>query len=65
MLVFLEHSVIVDSVLTTNPGFIKIRNKIMFFDVGMDDLTDKIDFVVCLGGDSTVLYTSRLFQVYK
>ena len=27
-----------------------------------DDLTDKIDFIVCLGGDGTLLYASSLFQ---
>ena len=26
-------------------------------------LTDKIDFIVCLGGDGTLLYASSLFQV--
>lgn len=29
---------------------------------GRDDLTDKIDFIVCLGGDGTLLYASLLFQ---
>ena len=28
-----------------------------------DDLTDKIDFIICLGGDGTLLYASSLFQV--
>ena len=28
-----------------------------------DDLTDKIDFILCLGGDGTLLYASSLFQV--
>ena len=34
----------------------------MFF-VGEDDLTDKIDLIICLGGDGTLLYASSLFQV--
>ena len=28
-----------------------------------DDLTDKIDLIICLGGDGTLLYASSLFQV--
>jgi NAD+ kinase len=27
-----------------------------------DDLSNKIDFIVCLGGDGTLLYASSLFQ---
>ncbi len=34
----------------------------MTFREGKDDLTDKIDFIVCLGGDGTLLYASSLFQ---
>ena len=34
----------------------------MTFSEGKDDLTDKIDFIVCLGGDGTLLYASSLFQ---
>ena len=34
----------------------------MTFQEGEDDLTDKIDFIVCLGGDGTLLYASSLFQ---
>lgn len=32
------------------------------FRDGKDDLTDKIDFIICLGGDGTLLYASLLFQ---
>lgn len=28
-----------------------------------DQLDDKIDFVICLGGDGTLLHASSLFQV--
>ena len=34
----------------------------MTFNEQKDDLTDKIDFVVCLGGDGTLLHASSLFQ---
>lgn len=32
------------------------------FRDGRDDLTDRIDFIICLGGDGTLLYASLLFQ---
>merc|ERR1719328_758914 len=52
-----------DALLTQNPAFTPhIRDKLMTFTEGKDDLTDKIDFIVCLGGDGTLLYASSLFQ---
>ena len=42
--------------------FLCFNNKYMFCLLGKDDLTDKIDFIVCLGGDGTLLYASSLFQ---
>ena len=30
-----------------------------------DQLDDKIDFIMCLGGDGTLLHASSLFQVSK
>ena len=37
---------------------------VMFvFILGVDDLEDKVDFIICLGGDGTLLYASSLFQV--
>ena len=51
-----------DPVLTRNPEFGHIQDKPMTFNETKDDLTDKIDFRVCLGGDGTLLYASSLFQ---
>jgi len=62
MVVFVESAVMDDPVLTRNPEFGHIQDKLMTFDEKKDDLTDKIDFVVCLGGDGTLLYASSLFQ---
>ena len=39
-----------------------LQEKLMTFREGQDDLTDKIDFIICLGGDGTLLYASSLFQ---
>lgn len=62
MVVFVESAVMEDSLLLTNPSFLTIKDKLMTFRDGKDDLTDKIDFIVCLGGDGTLLYASLLFQ---
>merc|ERR1712183_128633 len=62
MVVFVEPAVMDDTVLTRNPEFGHIQEKLMTFNEQKDDLTDKIDFVVCLGGDGTLLYASSLFQ---
>jgi len=62
MVVFVESAVMDDPVLTRNPEFGHIQEKLMTFDEKKDDLTDKIDFCVCLGGDGTLLYASSLFQ---
>jgi NAD+ kinase len=63
MIVFVEHSVMEDTMLSSNSGFMEIREKLNSFQDGKDDLTDKIDFIICLGGDGTLLYASLLFQV--
>ena len=63
MVVFVEHSVLDDPCLNNHPGFNMTRDKLMSFREGKDDLTDKIDFIICLGGDGTLLYASSLFQV--
>lgn len=31
--------------------------------VDYDDISNQIDFIICLGGDGTLLYASSLFQV--
>merc|ERR1711988_1723248 len=50
-----------DQLLTDNPAFTHVQHKLKTF-TERDDLTDKIDFIVCLGGDGTLLYASSLFQ---
>ena len=62
MVVFVESAIMGDPVLTRNPEFGHIQEKLMTFNETKDDLTDKIDFCVCLGGDGTLLYASSLFQ---
>merc|ERR1712165_59377 len=63
MVVFVEEAIMDDPLLTNNPAFTPhLKDKLMTFTEGKDDLTDKIDFIVCLGGDGTLLYASSLFQ---
>ncbi|XP_066907977.1 NAD kinase isoform X9 [Halyomorpha halys] len=62
MVVFVEQSVMEDTLLLNNSEFGLIKEKLMTFRDGKDDLTDKIDFIICLGGDGTLLYASLLFQ---
>merc|ERR1719383_1453685 len=62
MVVWVESAVMDDPLLVQNPGFGNIKDRLMTFSENKDDLTDKIDFVVCLGGDGTLLYASSLFQ---
>jgi NAD+ kinase len=63
MVVFVENSVMDEQLLLANSSFQSVKDKLMTFQDSKDDLTDKIDFIVCLGGDGTLLYASLLFQV--
>ncbi|GFV57225.1 hypothetical protein TNCV_346511 [Trichonephila clavipes] len=62
MLVFVEASVLDENYLLLNPSYPSIKDKLCTFKEGRDDLTDKIDFIICMGGDGTLLYASSLFQ---
>lgn len=62
MVVFVEAAVMEDAHLDQYASFLNIKDKLMTFRDGKDDLTDKIDFIICLGGDGTLLYASHLFQ---
>ena len=63
MTVFIETSVLEDVHLKNNPLFLSIKDNVRTFRDGKENLTDKVDFIVCLGGDGTLLYASSLFQV--
>lgn len=39
-----------------------LETKLQTFEEGIDDLTGKIDMIICLGGDGTLLYASNFFQ---
>ncbi|XP_072944758.1 NAD kinase-like isoform X2 [Epargyreus clarus] len=62
MVVFVEAAVLDDTLLAEYGDFTSVRERLMTFRAGTDDLTDKIDFIICLGGDGTLLHASSLFQ---
>ncbi|XP_055319129.1 NAD kinase-like isoform X2 [Sitodiplosis mosellana] len=62
MVVWVEAAILDDEALLRDKKFQKIKDKLVTFKDGRDDLTDRIDFIVCLGGDGTLLYASLLFQ---
>lgn len=62
MVVFVEDAVLDDPFLKNNKAFLDFKEKLCTFKEGIDELTDRIDFIICLGGDGTLLYASSLFQ---
>ncbi|XP_070509586.1 NAD kinase-like isoform X3 [Chironomus tepperi] len=62
MVVWVESAVLDDPLLIQDKKFQNIKDKLVTFKDGRDDLTDRIDFIICLGGDGTLLYASLLFQ---
>ncbi|RUS79007.1 hypothetical protein EGW08_013218 [Elysia chlorotica] len=63
MLVYVEQKALAETRLPDDKDFAKVQHKLRPFKQGVDDLTDKVDFIICLGGDGTLLYVSSLFQV--
>ena len=60
MIVFVEPAVLQDLSLRSNLTFSSVIEKLCTFKA---DSPDKVDFIICLGGDGTLLYASSLFQV--
>lgn len=60
--VYVEKKVVEDGALAKDEEFNEIRNQLCTFREGYDDISDRIDLIICLGGDGTLLYASSLFQ---
>uniref|UniRef100_UPI00398F3062 NAD kinase-like isoform X1 n=1 Tax=Pristiophorus japonicus TaxID=55135 RepID=UPI00398F3062 len=61
MIVYVEKKVLEDPTIAHDENFGPLQ-KLCTFREGFDDLSDRIDFIICLGGDGTLLYASSLFQ---
>ncbi|PIK49360.1 NAD kinase isoform 1 [Apostichopus japonicus] len=61
LIIYVESKVLEEPELMEDKEFDQYRLKMKTFRDG-DQLGDKIDFIVCLGGDGTLLYASSLFQ---
>lgn len=62
MVVYIEKKCLEESHLMEDEQFTTVKSKLQTFQEDKDDLTDKIDMIVCLGGDGTLLYASSFFQ---
>ncbi|XP_038076804.1 NAD kinase-like isoform X2 [Patiria miniata] len=61
LLIYIESKVFDDEDLLNDKDFAPVRAKMKSFKEGVD-LSNKVDFILCLGGDGTLLYASSLFQ---
>nr|XP_033778044.1 NAD kinase isoform X2 [Geotrypetes seraphini] len=62
MIVYVEKKVLEDPEIMNDDIFGPVKKKFCTFREDYDDISDQIDFIICLGGDGTLLYASSLFQ---
>lgn len=62
MLVYVEKKVLEDPSISADENFRAITKKFCTFREDLDDISNRVDFIICLGGDGTLLYASSLFQ---
>uniref|UniRef100_A0A1A7X8B7 NAD(+) kinase n=1 Tax=Iconisemion striatum TaxID=60296 RepID=A0A1A7X8B7_9TELE len=62
MIVYVEKKVLDDPAISGDENFGAITKKFCTFREDFDDLSNRVDFIICLGGDGTLLYASSLFQ---
>ncbi|XP_015675081.2 NAD kinase [Protobothrops mucrosquamatus] len=61
MLVYVEKKVLEDPAIVNDESFGSVKKRFCTFSEDYDDISDQIDFIICLGGDGTLLYASSLF----
>uniref|UniRef100_A0A2I2YKT6 NAD kinase n=1 Tax=Gorilla gorilla gorilla TaxID=9595 RepID=A0A2I2YKT6_GORGO len=62
MIVYVEKKVLEDPAIASDESFGAVKKKFCTFREDYDDISNQIDFIICLGGDGTLLYASSLFQ---
>uniref|UniRef100_A0AAY5L5X9 NAD(+) kinase n=2 Tax=Esox lucius TaxID=8010 RepID=A0AAY5L5X9_ESOLU len=62
MIVYVEKKVLADPAIAGDESFGTIIQKFCTFREDLDDISNRVDFIICLGGDGTLLYASSLFQ---
>uniref|UniRef100_A0AAQ5YCU9 NAD(+) kinase n=1 Tax=Amphiprion ocellaris TaxID=80972 RepID=A0AAQ5YCU9_AMPOC len=62
MIVYVEKKVLEDPAISDDENFGAITKKFCTFREDLDDISNRVDFIICLGGDGTLLYASSLFQ---
>ncbi|XP_074500743.1 NAD kinase isoform X2 [Sebastes fasciatus] len=62
MIVYVENKVLEDPAISDDENFGAITKKFCTFRDDLDDISNRVDFIICLGGDGTLLYASSLFQ---
>ncbi|XP_041702380.1 NAD kinase isoform X2 [Coregonus clupeaformis] len=62
MIVYVERKVLADPAIAADESFAAVIQKFCTFREDLDDISNRVDFIICLGGDGTLLYASSLFQ---
>ncbi|XP_020362113.1 NAD kinase-like isoform X4 [Oncorhynchus kisutch] len=62
MIVYVERKVLADPVIQADESFAAVIQKFCTFREDLNDISNRVDFIICLGGDGTLLYASSLFQ---
>ncbi|XP_071331422.1 NAD kinase isoform X1 [Trachinotus anak] len=62
LIVYVEKKVLEDPAISADENFGAITKKFCTFREDLDDISNCVDFIICLGGDGTLLYASSLFQ---
>ncbi|XP_076022590.1 NAD kinase isoform X1 [Genypterus blacodes] len=62
LIVYVEMKILEDPAVSDDENLGAITKKFCTFREDLDDISNRVDFIICLGGDGTLLYASSLFQ---